>query len=164
MRSILPFLFLSACSDYEMVGRHEEPADVPATETDGEEPEVINVGDTAAETDTATVPVEDTEEPSEEDTGDVPVETDECSGFLINQPYDIPDVATESYIIFSRIGDAEIEVRQGETAEFSFAATAHECGDTVFTGFTVVQSTIATPRPSGSPTSSTAARPPRSMR
>lgn len=136
IRSILPFLLLSACSDYDMVvQKGEEPAAVPTEETDGTEPEVDNADDdTATETDTATVPVED-------DTGDEPIDPNECEGFLINEGFDHYE-ETETFMVFSLVGDSEIEVRQGETAKLQIAATASNCGDAIFTGLTGVLSTI----------------------
>lgn len=127
MRSIPFVLALAACSDYE-INKIVEPTNESATPsepseaTDGEEPEVTeNEGDTA-------IPAEDTEseEPTEEE--DEPISSDEC-GFLVNQPYAIPDVETESLAVFSNIGDTAFEIRQGETAHYQIVVTALECGD-----------------------------------
>lgn len=73
------------------------------------------------------------------DCGETP---EECNGFLVNQPLGNPDVETDSFAIFSLVGDSEIEVRQGETAKLPFTVTADSCGDIVLTGFTVVLSVI----------------------
>ncbi len=118
--SLFSILSLAACSEYELsniadVDPNEEliTPSQPFEATDGEEPEVTESEGTVSE------PTEEVDEP---------IPSNEC-GFLIDQPYAIPDVETESLAIFSNIGDTAFEIRQGETAHYQIAVTALECGD-----------------------------------
>lgn len=133
---VLP-IFAAACSDYNMVQKDEDTDVEMYVTPDSGEPVDTDVEDTGD----SDVPV-DTDEEAEEE----PVDPKECNGFLINEGMGHYQ-ATDTYAIFSLVGDSEIEVHQGETAKLPIAVTASNCGDLILTGFTVALSTLdhATP-------------------
>lgn len=131
--SLFVLVFISCSADYHIRLEPEEANDAD-----------VNAEESAADASTTEEPTETatgTDQPAEDDTADDPVDPKECNGFLINEGYDHYE-ETETFALFSIVGDSEIEVRRGETARLQFAVTASNCGDLVFTGLTVVQSVI----------------------
>ncbi|HBR80254.1 MAG: hypothetical protein UX09_C0067G0003 [Candidatus Uhrbacteria bacterium GW2011_GWE2_45_35] len=120
--------------DYQ-VNRIGDEAETPeiegeaTTDTASEEPDDENV-------DTGYLPEDETEEPIDEEDTDA-VDPNECSGFSISEGFGRYEI-TESYLIYSVIGDTETEIRQGEPAHFQFGITAHPCGDVILDGITIV--------------------------
>ena len=136
--------FFVACFDYRLSAAQVDEETVPTTSTSSASAEIPAADAAGTEVEEENDTTGDTaviEEPVEEDTDDEPVDPNQCEGFLIYEGFDRYE-ETETFMVFSLVGDSEIEVRQGETAKLQIAATASNCGDAIFTGLTGVLSTI----------------------
>lgn len=112
---LISLLTVIACSDYNLAPNTAAPS-IPENIEEPTATVIVNENDEPADDDTATTATEE------------PVETGACNGFVVQQAFR-DDAITTSYATFSPVGDTFIEVRPGETARYQLAITASDCGN-----------------------------------